>query len=181
MNPLATIWLKPRQTFEDFIEKKKDHPIFVIPIILLGIMMGIDLSTDLIFLMVNRWVSLMIGICLGIGVSFFNFAFFMPGLIKICGKLWKGQATMRQLVNVCAIAHIPFSLVLIQQIALLLIGQSGAIEQVNPGVSNVIWLWSISLLIIGVAKVQRFSSGMALLNIFISALPIILLGLIVSA
>lgn len=85
---------------------------------------------------------------------------------------------MKQMVNVCAISYIPFSLILIYQFSLFLFGIDPTFVRVNAGISYVLWLWSFGLLIIGVAKVQRFTYGMALLNILLSNLPVLIFALL---
>lgn len=180
MNPFQTIWLNPKRTFDYFVTNNEDQSLFATPLILLGVSSGLDISTDLVNDIGSKWASLLAGIPLGIGLSFFIMAFVIPGMIKLFGRIWKGPATMRQLVNVCSIAYIPFCLILIHQIALLLVGEAGTSEQVNQGISYTLWLWSFGLLIIGVAKVQRFSYGMALLNILISDLPFITIALLIA-
>lgn len=180
MNPFRTIWLNPKKTFEEFVVNNEDQTLFATPVIILGVSFGLDISTDLVDVMGTRWASLLAGIPIGIGLSFFIMAFVIPGMIKLFGRIWKGPATMRQLVNVCSIAYIPFCLILVHQIALLLVGEDGTQEQVNQGISYILWLWSFGLLIIGVAKVQHFSYGMALLNILISDLPFIIIGLLIA-
>jgi len=180
MNPYRTIWLNPKRTFEDFVVNNEDQSLFVMPFIILGIGFGLDMSTDTSAIISERLANLFLNLLLGIGASFFVMALVIPGMIKLFGKIWKGPATMRQLVNVCSLAYIPFSLIVIHQIILTIAGGTGGMDDVNQGISYILWLWSFGLLIIGVAKVQRFSYGMALLNILISDLPFILIGLIIA-
>ena len=181
MNPFRTIWLQPRQTFENFIVNNEEQGLFALPFILLGFGLTFDVFVDMTELTGERkWFGLIISLPFGIGASFMLFSFIFPGLFWVTAKLWKGPATMRQLVNVYSISSIPYSLILINQLAQFLVGGTGASEQVNAGIQAILWLWFFSYLIIGVATVQRFSYGMALLNILLSQLPFLIIGLILT-
>ena len=87
----------------------------------------------------------------------------MPGLVKLVGRIWNGESTMRQMVNVYSISSIPYGLLLIYQLILFAIGEDPLLDRVNAGYSYILWLWSFALLIIGISKIQKFSYGMALL------------------
>ncbi len=127
------------------------------------------------------WWSLLITIPAGIGMAFLILGFIMPGLVKLVGRIWNGESTMRQMVNVYSLSSIPFGLLLIFQLilfALFALGKDPLLERVNTGLSYILWLWSFGLLIIGISKIQRFSYGMALLNILISYLPVFVIGIL---
>ena len=85
---------------------------------------------------------------------------------------------MRQMVNVCSISVIPLNLLLVNQIVLLVFGYEPTLEQVNAGLYYVLSVWSFALLIIGVSSMQNFSYGIALLNVLISYLPLLIIGLL---
>lgn len=124
------------------------------------------------------WWSLLIAIPMGIGTAFLILGFIMPGLVKLVGRIWNGESTMRQMVNVYSISSIPYGLLLIYQIMLFAIGEDPLLDRLNGGLSYIVWLWSFALLIIGISQIQRFSYGMALLNILISYLPILISGIL---
>ena len=175
MNPFKTIWLKPRRTFEEFVLNNESQSLFGIPIIILGISIGLNEYANSNELSLT---DLLTGILIGIGMSFLILGLAIPGMILVFGRIWKGQATMRQLANVCSISYIPFCVIFINQLVLITIGENGALDLVNQGVLLVLWIWSFSLLVVGVAVVQRFSYGLALLNILISDLPFLIIGLL---
>ncbi len=182
MNPYKTIWLAPKRTFEEFVLNNKRQPLFVLPILTLGLISALNLAPQLgaLFGEDNFLWGLLIAVPVGIGTIFLAFGLLLPGLIMWVGRIWKGSATMRQLVNVWAISFIPFSSIIIYQLVLLVLGQEQTLGHVNEGVSYSLWLWSFSLLIIGVSKVQKFSYGMALLNVLMSYLPWLIIALLIA-
>jgi len=182
MNPYQTIWLNPKRTFEDFVVKNETQSLFVAPIIILGFIFGLNMTPDINAIIDDEfvWWSLLITMPAGIGIAFLVFGFIMPGLVKLVGRIWKGESTMRQMVNVYSISSIPYGLLLIYQLLLFVSGEDPLVEKVNAGYSYILWLWSFALLIIGISKIQRFSYKMALLNILLSYLPIIIIGILRS-
>jgi len=180
MNPYQTIWLNPKRTFNDFVVNNESQSLFALPIIIMGLSLGLDLTPQINALFDDEfvWWILLITIPAGIGTAFLILGFIMPGLVKLVGRIWNGQSTMRQMVNVYSISSIPFGLLLIYQLLLFAIGEDPLLDRVNAGLSYVLWLWSFGLLIIGISKIQRFSYGMALLNILLSYLPIFIIGIL---
>lgn len=182
MNPYKTIWLQPKRTFVEFVLKREDQSLYAIPIVLLGVVMGLDMANDIRVLFGDGYLFLpfLISIIVGIAVAFLIFAWICPGLVKLLGRIWQGKATMRQLVNVYSVSLIPYALLLINQMVLLSFGVDPSVDQVNGGVHFIIHAWTFGLLIVGVSKVQQFSYGFALLNIFMAYLPMLILGLLVG-
>lgn len=179
MNPYRTIWLNPTQTFTDFVVNNKSQSLFALPIIIMGVSLGLDMTPEISNLIDEEfvWWSLLITIPTGIGTAFLTLGFLSPGLVKLVGQIWSGKSTMRQMVNVYSISSIPFGFLLVYQLILFFIGEEPLLNRVNAGLSYVIWLWSFGLLIIGISKIQQFSYGMALLNILLGYLPIIIIGI----
>ncbi len=179
MNPYQTIWLNPKQTFTDFVVNNESQSLFALPIIILGLSWGLDLMPEINAILSDEfvWWSLLITIPAGIGTAFLLLGFIIPGLVKLVGRIWKGASTMRQMVNVYSISSIPIGLLLIYQLILFTTGEDPSLDRVNAGLSYILWLWSFGLLIIGVSKIQRFSYKMALLNILLSYLPILIIGI----
>lgn len=177
MNVYKNIWLSPKLTFEEI--SKHTQSVYLLPLIIIGFVFSFDLVGKIDGLLGEGsflW-SLLITIPAGMAVSFLVFALIVPGLVRLFGKIWKGAATMKQLINVCSVAFIPYSLILIYQVILFAFGQEPSLDQVNGGINYILYLWSFGLLVVGVAKVQKFSYGMALLNILLSYSPIFFIGL----
>lgn len=179
MNPYKSIWLNPRDTFEELASREK-QPLLVLPILGTGLIFGLDTFPDIasIFDEGERILAFFLALPLGIVLSFMMLGLVIPGLIKFCGKIWKGESTLRKMVNVCSLSFFPLSIILIYQISIFIFGAEPKLENVNHGIIYLFWLWSFSLLIIGVAKIQKFKYGIALLNILVSYLPILIIGLL---
>ncbi|MEP1033227.1 YIP1 family protein [Ekhidna sp.] len=162
------------------IALKDEQPLFAWPIVILGLSLSLDMAPDISALIDVGfvWWSLLIALPIGIGAAFLILGLIMPGLVRLFGRMWAGQATMRQMVNVYSISSAPFCITIIYQLFQFFFLEDPSLENVNQGLSYIIWLWGFGLLIIGVSKVQKFSYGMALLNIMLSYLPILVLGLI---
>lgn len=180
MNPYQTIWLHPKRTFNDFVVNNESQSLFALPIIIMGLSLGLDMTPEISALFDNEfvWWSLIITIPAGIGSAFLILGLILPGLVKLIGRIWNGKSTMRQMVNVYSISYIPFGLLFIYQLILFAVGEDPLLDRVNAGLSYILWIWSFGLLIIGVSKIQRFSFGMALLNILLSYLPILVIGIL---
>lgn len=183
MNPYKTIWLYPKRTFSAFVARNEQQSFFAWPIIIMGLSHGLDMAPEISALFDERfvWWSLLITIPIGIGTDLLILGLIMPGLVKLVGRIWNGASTMRQMVNVYSISSIPLGLALIYQLMIFAFGQDPLLEQVNSGLTYLLWLWSFGLLILGVSKTQRFNYGMALLNILLSYLPILIIGLLWSS
>lgn len=122
------------------------------------------------------WISVVL-IPVGIGLSYLVFSVILPSITRAFGKIWGGQATMRQMANVYSLSLIPHLILLINQIALFAAGQDPTLDNVNAGVDTILRLWTIALLVFGVSRVQKFSYGIALLNVLITYVPFILIAL----
>ena len=180
MNIYKTIWIAPKKTLEEFGSKNVNNSLFFLPLIFTGFIFAFDISSDIskVFEMKNSFLSLLFSLPIGIGLAFLGFALIIPWLINLFGKIWKGSSTMRQMVNVCSISLIPLNLLLVNQIVLFVFGYEPSLEQVNAGLYYILSFWAFALLIIGVSSVQKFSYVIALLNILISYLPLLIIGLL---
>lgn len=181
-NPFITIWTKPKLTLENFIEKE-DRKIYVAPFFIIGASLALDSGLEVFSSITsNPTLGTKITIYLFLtpvysGLLYILLGKLHPWLIKLTGNIWNGSATKKQIANVNALSCIPYALILLYQIILLMIGLEPLEELVNPFFSFIIWILSFRILIIGISKAQKFGYGMALLNIFISILPIIILKL----
>lgn len=179
MNVYKQILLTPKRAFENRAFNKEKQPLLKLPFFIMIAILSFDVLPEIgFFAKENPIWSLLITIVISAGVTFLMLGLVVPGLIKLFGYIWKGEATMRQMVNVSAASYFPFILILIYQLSMFALGQETISHSINSGVNYVIWLWSLSLFIIGVAKVQGFSYGTALLNILISYTPFIVIGVL---
>ena len=175
-----TIWFDPKKTIEEFNSKNVNNSLFFQPLIFTGLVFAFDISSDIsgVFEMKKFFLNFLFSLPIGIGLAFLGLALIIPWLIIVFGKIWRGASTMRQMVNVCSISVIPLNLLLVNQIVLLVFGYEPTLEQVNAGLYYVLSVWSFALLIIGVSSMQNFSYGIALLNVLISYLPLLIIGLL---
>ena len=181
-NPFITIWTQPKQTLENFIEKK-DRKIYGVPFFIIGSSLALDSGLEVLrSIASNPTIGAKILIYLFLtlvytGILYIFLGKLHPWLIKMTGNIWNGRATRNQIANVNALSCIPYGLILIYQIVLLMIGLEPSKDLVNPLFSYLIWIVSFRILIIGISIAQKFGYGLALLNIFISILPLIILQL----
>lgn len=145
----------------------------------MGVSGGLNSWPDYAEIVGNSEAALIMAIFLEIGISFLVAGFIFPGLIHLGSKIWNGKASMRQAVNACSISMFPSTLILFNQLLNASIGNATTLGNVNQGVLYGLWVWSFSLLIIGVARVQGFSYGRALTVIILSNLPIVIIALLV--
>lgn len=180
MDPYRTIWFAPKRTFENFFQDEKKHPVYFLPILIMGVSFAISQTSEIGNLFgedSSVWTSLIM-MPLSIGIVYLVFGLVLPSLTRLFGIIWKGQASMRQMVNVYSISLIPYAILLIYQIILFVSGNEPTRYNVNAGIDYILRLWSFVLIIIGVAKIQRFSYGMSLLNVLITYLPFIIIALL---
>ena len=125
----------------------------------------------------ERLLSYLFATILSTGLAFLILGQIQPWMIKIVGKIWDGAASTRQLANVNSLSGIPYCLILFYQIVLLALGKDPSTYSVNPFFQYVLWIVTFRIFLIGLSIAQKFSYGIALLNFFISILPIVLLKL----
>lgn len=183
MDPYRTIWFAPKRTFDNFFREEMKQPVYFLPFLIMGVSFAINLTSETGSLIGDGsqiWTSAIM-IPIGIGVAYLSFALILPSLTKLFGVIWKGTASMRQMTNVYAIAVIPHCIVLIYQVILFTSGKEPSFDSVNAGVDFILRLWTFSLLIIGVARIQGFSYSLAALNVILTYLPFLIIGLLMSS
>jgi hypothetical protein len=104
MNPYKSIWINPRITFDELASREK-QPLLALPIIGIGLIVGLNSYPDIasLFDEGEKIWAFLLALPLGIGFSFFALGLIIPGLIKLSGKIWKGESTLRKMVNVCSL------------------------------------------------------------------------------
>jgi hypothetical protein len=88
--------------------------------------------------------------------------------IYFIGKLWDGQATKRQIDTVIALGLTP-EIFKFLNLIISLFSNIDNVENasINPGLFFVCAILSIRLLIIGIARIQKFTYGFAILNVIL--------------
>lgn len=172
INPYITSWFKPKITVENILTKKVKFN-YKIPIILSGI------STFIGERIVEfGLVGSIIVIIIGTAIMYMFIAYVLPWIILKTDKWINGHATFYQIQKIAALSQIPIIAGLVYQIVLAIFGQIKSYDELNIAVQFMIWLFSVRLLIIGIAKAQEISYGFALLNIILSFLPFFMIKLL---
>lgn len=171
-NPYFTVWFQTKKTVVNVVQGKVRFR-FYIPILLYGIVASwgfIGKATDKLFLLTYVITS--------ISIVFIFSGYLIPWLVQITGRLWNGKSEFGNLQLVFGLAYIPFLILLTTQIIYFLVGDFRSMEEVNNMVQIIAWLFYIRILIIGIAKVQGFSYGFALLNFILAVLPFLVIRLL---
>ncbi len=195
----SKIWFSPREVFKYILYRNYDKYVTAL-LILAGVSRAFDKAADK---GMGDTMSLwgIIGLCVFVGgvVGWFISGIY-AGLINWTGKWLKGQGTAKSILSVMAYAYLPSILSLILLVPELSIygvemyKTDGDI--ISAGTSSnilfygaliieaILGIWTIVLLIIGVAEAQKFSIGKSIVNlllpILIIFLPLLLLGILIS-
>ena len=176
-NPYYTIWFSPTKTVKGVLSKKvkfKYH--FPILVAAISNSFGNDIAKEFGFELTGSLIILTILT----GFNYWIGAYFFPWWFKVTGKIWNGAAQFSQLQNVFGLAVIPIILIFAYQLLSLSIGEFVNEYQVNYSVRFVAWIFYARTLIIGIAKSQGFSYGIAIVNIVISSIPFIIIALMIK-
>ena len=191
-----SIWTKPRLTL-DFILRNCPKRYLTTLFVLGGITNALgNRSTDLNSSAFSPMVMIPMAIVVG-GLLGWVFYYIYASLLGWTGKWIKGIAGMDQFLTVLAWASIPtiFSLLLVIPELFITDGNPGSVDISSMNISTVIpyWLikigeavlavWSLAIMMKGIALIQNFSIGKAILNailpLFVIIIPIcIIFGLI---
>jgi hypothetical protein len=193
------IWFSPREVFKYIIYRNYDKYVTAL-LILAGVSRAFNKAADK---SMGDTMSLwaIIGLCVFVGgVVGWCVSSIYASLINWTGKWLKGQGDTKSILSVMAYVYIPSILSLILLVPELSIYGVEIFKTdgdiVSAGVSSnilfygaliieaILGVWTVVLLIIGVAEAQQFSIGKSILNlllpIFIIFLPLFLLGILVS-
>lgn len=130
-----------------------------------------------IFNVQSDLVYRIIGFIFGTALGIFVLGFLLPWLLLKIGRLWKGQGEMKSMQKVIGLAQIPYLLIVIVQIIPLLFGEMPTPDNISYALQFIVWVFSIRILIIGVARVQKFNHSLALLNILMMFIPVLIVVL----
>lgn len=112
---------------------------------------------------------------LSFGVSWLIIPSDMVNLIFYFGKIWKGQATKRNIDTVIALSLIPEILKFVNLTLRFAFQEDFGIIHINYTLTIICAIISIRILIIGLARVQKFGYGISVLNLFLPQLIIAIL------
>lgn len=196
---LSKIWFSPREVFRSIIYHHYDKYVPGL-LILAGISRAFDKAANK---GLGDSISLggIIGLCIVVGgVLGWLASGIYAALISWTGKWLNGLGDSKSVLRVMAYAYIPSILSLIFLVPELSIYGVEIFKTdgdiVSAGIpSNILFygalmveavlgIWTLILLIIGVAEAQQFSIGKSIVNlllpIFIIFLPLLLLGILLS-
>lgn len=169
MNPWVTIWTNTTETIDKFKDSDWVNRAGFLPYFIFGInaaseaeiprLLGYGVKSEGLVPVVS--IMLIVGILAGIilKVLWVNVIFFF-------GKIWKGQASRRNIDTVVSLCLFPEIFKLINLILNILIQDSMEEARINNALLIICYIIGFRILIIGLARVQRFSYGIAILNIF---------------
>ncbi|MEQ8714975.1 MAG: hypothetical protein RIC80_18290 [Cyclobacteriaceae bacterium] len=179
--------MKPRATIEEFFNGKRGDSIFLPPIFVLGLSVALESGQDINSMVaidsspIDVALSYIISLLLSLALTFLFVVLVHPWLTKTIGRLWNGKATSPQIANVFSLALIPHFLILAYQILAILAQIDPSQSYMNAGVDFILYLVSLRILLIGISVIQEFSYGFALLNLLMTALPYLLVSLIINS
>jgi hypothetical protein len=170
--PYFTIWFRPSQTFHKILRGGKKIDIRI-PIIISAV--SGTIGSELLFSefggpSVIYWI---------IGVIFGYLALIgiLPWLILLTGKLLGGNSNFRKMQLVIGLSQIPTIMILVLQLLYLIFGKIKSPEEVSYAVQFIAWIFYLRILITGLSIVQKFTYGLAIINLAILLLPLIFIKL----
>jgi hypothetical protein len=170
MGPLTTIWIKTEETIDQF----KDSNWVRRQGLLFYLIFGINATgeTDILLLLGND--SSALGTLLILFTLLFSglifgmlFRVIWVNLIFYFGKIWKGQATKRNIDTVIALCLIPEIFRLLSLTTSFIAEDNLEDVKINSVVTIICAFLSLRILIIGLSRVQEFSYGISILSIVV--------------
>lgn len=179
MNPWISIWTKTRETIDHIKNSYWVEGQGLLPFYFFGINGAAE--SEILELIdfdpgfQSNLISVVLILVFGIG-SGYIFRFVWLNFIFFFGKIWKGQATKRNIDSVLSLSLIPEGFKFIYISGVIIVNNGNPIGlQINYALTLICFFLSIRILLVGLSRVQRFSYGTALLNIFLPQLILILL------
>lgn len=174
-NPYFGVWLDPRKTLDNIFSGKVAFR-YYIPIIMAVTSLSFKmLRNNLLDGYSYDYLSFLISI----GVGYLIVGNFYPWLFYKIGRIWKGKGSLKQTQIVVALSQIPVILILIEQVIFFLFGEVKTYESANTVLQWIVWFFYVRALIMGIAHIQKFSYGFALLSLIVSILPFFIIRLLI--
>ena len=186
MNPYKTIWFKTSKTY-DFV-LKENHEIFGLDYIAFIVVLIVSIPHSLNYFYNSNNEELFFSILLFVIGTFGGaiiLALFIVFIYWGFGKILQGRATRRQIRKVYFLSLLPFVFVSIFVLirAVVLITYDKPYFEMSYGIyvaQTIAVILHLRFFVIGLSKVQQYSYGYAILNIFIPFGIIALLNYILT-
>lgn len=175
------IWLRPRPVFR-FIETSGYQNYFYLILTLSGIASVLQRKLDKGVEQDSVASTLLISIIFG-GLLGWLGIYIYAGLIRFTGEWIDGKAITHRIYRALAYANIPTACTIVIHLAQLYMIKYGVFDEMKSdneasliqygliSIKAIFMAWTMTLYVIAVAEVQRFSIGKAILNLI---LPILL-------
>ena len=176
MKSIFTIWTKTRQTFQLIEMRDENENDFMIHILffLTPMYAGFSNSYDINKLLrvdVNYYFVLIISLLISGFLGLFVYKYVFSYIIWGVGKIFQGKATINEIRLALAYSFIPNLILLLIGLILIIIAiiidNTGLIGYQHPITLYVLWIFTIRILVIGLAHFNKYSYGYAILTIVI--------------
>ncbi len=174
-NPYFTVWFSTKTTIDNILTKQVKFRYYA-PILLAVMSSFLGSIKDIIAVFDELLYALIPGVIF-ILLGYLGLSRLLPWLMSQAGRIWDGKSNIHELRVVIGLAQVPVCLVLIEQCTFLFLGELKAYWEVNIGIQWLAWIFYTRILIIGIARTQGFSYGIAFLNLVISVLPFFVIRL----
>lgn len=176
MRPIFSIWIKPLKTFE-FLKNKdetKNDSMIAILFFLASMTAGFSSIPAINKLFGGVYYFVIIISLIAIGFfGLFLWHYVMSFIIWSTSKLFQGKATLYEIRMAIAFSLVPnlvnLMIGLVMFIPAIILDNSTLISYQHPITVFVLWVFTLRILIIGLAYFNKYSYGYALLTIFIPA------------
>jgi CBS domain containing-hemolysin-like protein len=172
MRTFLTIWTKPTETFEYLVKKEKDDLDFYLntlfflgslAMVLPGIV-GTSTISD-----VFEFTYLILRLTVASFACLLIFKYFLVSLFWNIGKILQGKASRYEVRIVLAYSMIPSMISLSLSCILMIIANDMTVmSNMHQGSILLIWLVGAHILILGIAKFNKFTFGYTMINIFLA-------------
>ena len=178
MKPIFSIWIKTRQTFQYIEKRSKNENDFIIHILffLSSMYAGFSMSFDFNKILgheINYYVVLIISLLVSGLIGLFSYKYVLSYIILGAAKIFQGKASINEIRLAIAYAIIPnlvhlvIGLILI--IPAIILDNKGLIGYQHPITIYLLWIFTLRILVIGLAYFNKYSFGYALLTVIIPA------------
>ncbi len=156
MSPFTQIWINTSASIDYFLTQEKSKG-YVYEFIWIG-------AISLGFVYLIEWHK-------GLGIVYFILAsvfwvlflrFIFPAILKVVGDLMNGQASFEQLQIIVSLACIPFVIEILYLFLTVIIPGKQPLS--NPIISSIASVFSIRILVTGLAKAQKIPDTFAFMN-----------------